>query len=59
MIFAGAHVQAGISSNVAVTHYNVLRTIEDMNKLTPLLNAATAKPIADVWDDVIFADMFE
>jgi len=59
MIFAGAHVQPGISSNVAVTHYNVLRTIEDMYKLTPLLNAAAANPITDVWDDVIFADMFE
>ena len=58
-IFAGAHVQRGFSSGVAITHYSVLRTLEDMYKLTPLLNATTASPITDVWDDVIFADMFE
>ena len=59
MIFAGAHVQRGFSSAVAVTHYNVLRTLEDMYRLTPLLNAAVANPITDVWDDVIFADTFD
>jgi len=59
MIFAGAHVQHGFSSAVAVTHYSVLRTLEDMYGLTPLANAASASPILDVWDDVIFADTFE
>ena len=58
-IFAGAHIQHGFVSNVAITHYNVLRTLEDMYALVPLRNAAVIAPITDVWDDVIFADMFE
>jgi acid phosphatase len=58
-IFAGAHVQHGFSSAVAITHYSVLRTLEDMYHVVPQRNAATASAITDVWDDVIFADMFE
>ena len=58
-IFAGAHIQHGYVSNVAITHYNMLRTLEDMYSLVPLRNAAVVAPISDVWDDVIFADMFE
>lgn len=59
MIFAGDHLQPGYVSGAAVTHYNVLRTIEDMYGLTSLGNAATAAPITDVWDDALFSDGFE
>lgn len=58
-IFAGAHVQRGITSSTPITHYNVLRTLEDMYGLTPLAEAANASAITDVWDDVIFAAIFE
>jgi hypothetical protein len=58
-IFAGAHVQRGYTSAAQITHYNVLRTLEDMYKLTALRGAVGASAITDVWDDVIFADMLE
>jgi acid phosphatase len=58
-ILAGAHVLRGVASTALITHYNVLRTLEDMYGLTPLRYAADASAIADVWDDVVFADMFE
>jgi len=58
-IFAGAHVQRGVTSATPITHYDVLRTLEDMYGLAPLGNAAGASAITDVWDDVIFADLFE
>jgi hypothetical protein len=47
-IFYGPNVQTGAYSN-QIKHYNVLRTLEDMYKLTPLANAATAAPIDYIW----------
>ena len=32
-----------------ITHFNVLRTIEDMYKLPHLGNSSTATPITNVW----------
>ena len=58
-IFIGSHVQQGFLSVLPINHYSVLRTLEDMYKLGALGNAAGASPITDVWDDVIFADIFE
>jgi hypothetical protein len=43
-IFYGANVQPGAFS-AGITHYNILRTIEDFYGLTPLANAAGALPI--------------
>jgi hypothetical protein len=43
-IFYGANVQPGAFS-AGITHYNILRTIEDFYGLTPLANAADALPI--------------
>ena len=43
-IFYGANVQQGAFS-AGITHYNILRTIEDFYGLTPLANAADALPI--------------
>jgi acid phosphatase len=60
LVFAGAEVKVGYTSTATLTHYNVLRTLEDMYALAPLSNAATAAPITDVWvDDRIFADNFD
>jgi len=47
-IFYGASVKPGQYSE-KITHYNVLRTIEQMYKLKHLGSAASAKPIKDVW----------
>lgn len=44
----GAHVNPGQYSN-AITHYNVLRTVEDMYALPALNNAAGADPILNIW----------
>ena len=43
-IFYGANVRTGSYAN-EITHYNVLRTIEDVYALSPLANAASAAPI--------------
>ena len=48
-IFLGAVVKPGQYSE-KITHYNVLRTIEDMYKLPRLANAKKAKPIKDAWE---------
>ena len=58
-IFFGTHVRKNFVSSTTITHFSVLRTLEDMYKLAPLGSAAAALPISDVWDDVIFADEFE
>lgn len=47
-IFYGARVKPGQYAT-AVTHYNVLRTLESMYALPPMNNAATAAPIDYVW----------
>jgi hypothetical protein len=47
-IMVGAAVSPGPSS-VPITHYDVLRTIEDMYGLPDLGDSATAAPIAGVW----------
>jgi acid phosphatase len=47
-IFAGAHVRPGRYGE-NITHYNVLRTIEQAYGLKPLRNAAAASPITGVF----------
>jgi phosphatidylinositol-3-phosphatase len=48
-IFYGAHVHAGAYSE-KISHYNVLRTIEDMYGLPHLGTSAKAAPITDIWN---------
>ncbi|TVZ92891.1 alkaline phosphatase family protein [Streptomyces sp. BK340] len=47
---AGAHVKAGHQSSTQISHYNVLRTLEDMYGLPALGNAADKSAITDAWD---------
>lgn len=47
-IFAGQMVHPGRYGQ-AITHYGVLRTIENLYRLPPLGRARTAHPITDVW----------
>ena len=47
-IFAGAGVRAGQYSE-RITHYNVLRTLQDMYGLPPLGSSATAGAVTDIW----------
>lgn len=47
-IFAGEPVKPGKYSE-KITHYNVLRTIEEIYKLKFLGASASAKPIKDMW----------
>lgn len=48
--FVGAGVQAGAGSSVHYTHYNVLRTIEEIFGIGTLgTNDANAQPILDIW----------
>jgi phosphatidylinositol-3-phosphatase len=48
-LFVGAHVTPGDYTE-RITHYTVLRTLEDAYGLTALGNAASATPITDVWN---------
>lgn len=50
LIFVGQHVQAGSTSNTNISHYDVLRTLEDMYGLPPANNAANATAITGVWN---------
>ncbi len=45
----GPLVKSGARSSVRVTHYGLLRTIEDAWNLPPLGRSATAKPITGIW----------
>jgi acid phosphatase len=47
-IIAGAHVKAGRYGEHA-THYRVLRTLEALERLAPLGQAAGTRPITDIW----------
>jgi hypothetical protein len=47
-LFAGAHVHNGQYAE-AITHYDVLRTIETLEGIPATGKAATAHAIADVW----------
>ncbi len=47
-IFVGAMVKTGQYSE-RIDHYSVLRTIEDMYKLSHLGHCAAAAPITDIW----------
>jgi len=47
-IFYGQHVRPG-SYSESVTHYTVLRTLENAFGLAAIGNAATATPITDIW----------
>ncbi|MEV8631479.1 alkaline phosphatase family protein [Streptosporangium sp. NPDC051023] len=47
-VFVGQHIKpGGYSENI--THYTILRTIEDAYGLAPIGNAAGATPITDAW----------
>ena len=48
-ILYGAHLKNGATAQ-KITHYSVLRTLEDMYALAPLGGATSATPIADIWD---------
>jgi len=41
----GAHMTAGQTSTQPITHYDVLRTIEDVFNLTPINNAKNANDL--------------
>ena len=58
-IFVGPHVKAGSVSATTISHYNILRTLEDMYGLASLGSAAAADPITDIWDDTLFRNGFE
>lgn len=47
-IFYGANLHNGAYAE-PISHYNVLRTLEDMYGVTALGSAASATPITDVW----------
>jgi hypothetical protein len=48
-LFVGQHVQVG-TNNTNITHFDVLRTLEDMYGLPPANNATTAHDITGVWN---------
>jgi hypothetical protein len=48
-LFAGAHIAAG-SYSERITHYTVLRTVEDAYGLGHLGNSASVNPITDVFN---------
>jgi acid phosphatase len=48
-IFEGQHVQVG-TNNTNISHYDVLRTLEDMYGLPPANNAANASDITGIWN---------
>ncbi len=48
-VIVGAHVKTGTVTE-RITHYSVLRTIEDMYDLPHAGASATAAPIADIWN---------
>ncbi|MBV9058974.1 MAG: acid phosphatase [Pseudonocardiales bacterium] len=47
-VFYGQHVKAG-SYTEHITHYNVLRTIENAFALPCVANSCSATPITDIW----------
>src|SRR4029077_963286 len=47
-IIVGDHVRKGPNA-MRVTHYNLLRTIEDMYGLPLIGGSATVPPITDIW----------
>lgn len=47
-VFYGAEVKQGQYSQT-INHYNVLRTIEDLCRLAPINNAATASPVTGIF----------
>ncbi|GCE22816.1 acid phosphatase [Dictyobacter kobayashii] len=47
-LFSGSMVKPG-QYNENLNHYNILRTIEDMYKLTPINQSATVPSITDIW----------
>ncbi|HXH38729.1 MAG TPA: alkaline phosphatase family protein [Thermoanaerobaculia bacterium] len=49
-IILGQHVVAGSTSAAAYSHYNLLRTIEDMYGLTPIGGSANVSSIAGIWN---------
>jgi acid phosphatase len=48
-IFVGAHVKATYQSSTAITHYNVLHTLEGIYGLGCLRQACGAGTITDIW----------
>jgi hypothetical protein len=47
-VFYGQHVKVG-SYSEHITHYNVLRTVEDAFSLPCAANSCSATPITDIW----------
>lgn len=47
-LVVGANVRAG-QYNQSLTHYNLLRTIEEMYGLDPVAQSADATPISSIW----------
>ena len=50
--FVGEHVKVG-TSDQQISHYTVLRTLEDMYGLAPLGHAADEQPITSVFDTTV------
>ena len=48
-VFIGPHVQAGVVSNVSVSHYTMVRTWCDALGITPMNQAISETPIDNVW----------
>lgn len=48
-ILVGAMVKSNSTSNQQYTHYDLLRTIEDMYGLAPIGGSQNAKDITDIW----------
>lgn len=48
-LFVGQHVQVG-TNNTNISHFDLLRTLDDMYGLTPANNAASATDITGVWN---------
>jgi hypothetical protein len=48
-IVVGEPVAPGSTTATMYTHYNLLRTIEDMFSLTPLDGSAGVQPITGIW----------
>ena len=47
--FVGPMVKPGYQSDYVYSHYNLLRTIEDLYGIKPLGGSAAVAPISDIW----------
>jgi acid phosphatase len=49
-IIVGQHVKAPSTNSTVYTHYNVLRTIEDMEGIPAIGGSKTVQPITGIWN---------